>query len=38
MQKVVQSNLVKVSRELKERRAYMKDPIPCKVSIEELPI
>ena len=34
IQKVVQSNLVKVSRELKERRAYLKDPIPCKISID----
>lgn len=38
MQRVVQSNLVKVSRELKERKMYMKEPIPCRVTIDELPI
>jgi hypothetical protein len=38
VQKVVQSNLVKVSRELKERRNFTKEPIPCKIIIDEMPI
>jgi hypothetical protein len=35
MSKQVQTNIVKVVRELKERRILTKDPIPCRVSIDD---
>jgi hypothetical protein len=35
--RVVQSNLVKVSRELKERRAYVREATICRIGLDELP-
>ena len=36
--RIVQSNVVKVSRELKERRMYMREPLLCRLSLDEFPL
>jgi len=36
LSRVVQSNMVKVSRELKERKIHMREPILSRIAIDEV--